>query len=421
MLPHSEDILDILNESPRWIVRMGATVISFILILFLAGSWYIRYPEILKGAAIVSPDAPTIQVVSQADGRLMRMLVQDGAMVKKGDILAEMENLSSLEDTRQMEQLVAQGRRFLDESSQEIVFPADTVLSGEFQPIVSSLQQHYRLYRWLLADAYYQQRLTGIQQQIAAQKKIMGVNSRKKALNEAAFKNVAAGYQTDQKLLEEGLYSKSEFLKRENEFLEKQRENTGMEEYSLKSQLSISQLESEYNTVLFEFESKKRDLLNQMAHAIQQMDYALQAWKHRHLLTAPSDGKLVWLKTLAERQHVNANEALFSVLPEQRNYLAQVEIPVRGLGKAAIGQKVVLKMDDYPYQEFGTLEGQVVAMTPSENIRSYRLTVALPKGLTSSYQQPFYCKSEMAGTAEVVTQDLRLLERLFYGIRKLFM
>jgi hypothetical protein len=60
-------------------------------------------------------------------------------------------------------------------------------------------------------------------------------------------------------------------------------------------------------------------------------------------------------------------------------------------------------------------------MAPSENIRNYRLTVALPKGLTSSYQQPFYCKSEMAGTAEVVTQDLRLLERLFYGVRKLFM
>jgi hypothetical protein len=210
-------------------------------------------------------------------------------------------------------------------------------------------------------------------------------------------------------------------LKRENEYLEKQRETTGMEEHTIKSQLNIAQLQSEYNSVMFEFETKKRDYLMAITESIQQLDQTLQAWKYRHLLTAPSDGKLVWLKTLAERQHVTANEALFSVLPEQRNYLAMVEIPVRGLGKAAVGQKVVLKMDDYPYQEFGTLEGQVVAMAPSENIRNYRLTVALPKGLTSSYQQPFYCKSEMAGTAEVVTQDLRLLERLFYGVRKLFM
>jgi multidrug efflux pump subunit AcrA (membrane-fusion protein) len=421
MLPHSDDILDILNESPRWIVRMGVTVISFILILFLAGTWFIKYPEVLKGAAVVSPDAPTIQVMTKSDGRLMRILVSDGAMVKKGDVLAEMENLSSLDHTRQIEQLLNSGRQFLKNQHAEIVFSGDTLWGGDFQPLVARMEQNYRLYRWLMTDSYYEQKLASIQQQLSAQKKMITVNSRRKALNEAEFKNIAAAYQTDQKLLEEGLYSKSEFLKRENEYLEKQRETTGMEEHTIKSQLNIAQLQSEYNSVMFEFETKKRDYLMAITESIQQLDQTLQAWKYRHLLTAPSDGKLVWLKTLAERQHVTANEALFSVLPEQRNYLAMVEIPVRGLGKAAVGQKVVLKMDDYPYQEFGTLEGQVVAMAPSENIRNYRLTVALPKGLTSSYQQPFYCKSEMAGTAEVVTQDLRLLERLFYGVRKLFM
>ncbi|MBN8680428.1 MAG: HlyD family efflux transporter periplasmic adaptor subunit [Chitinophagales bacterium] len=421
MLPHSDDILDILNESPRWIVRMGATVISFILVLFLAGTWYIRYPEILKGTAVVSPSAPTIQVVTQSAGRLMRLLVTDGQMVKKGDVLAEMENLSSLDDTRQVERLLEQGRRFLKNPAEELVFPTDSLNGGDFQSLIAGLQQTYHGYRWLVTDSYYGQKLEGIQRQIVAQQKLLRVNAQRKVLNEAEFKNVASAYQTDQKLMEEGLYSKTEFLKRENEYLEKKRESAGMEEYAIQNQLSIARLESEYHTVLFEFESKKRDYLNRIMQTLHQLDQDLQAWKHRHLLTAPSDGKLVCLKNLAERQYVSANEALFSVLPEQREYLAMVEIPVRGLGKAAVGQRVVLKMDDYPYQEFGTLEGQVVAMTPSENIRNYRLTVALPKGLTSSYQQPFYCKSEMAGTAEVVTQDLRLLERLFYGIRKLFM
>lgn len=421
MVPHSEDIIDILNESPRWIVRMGATVMSFILILFLAGTWYIRYPEILKGSAVVTPDAPTIQVIAKYNGRLMRILAPDGAMVKKGDVLAEMENLSGLEQTRQIERLLVQGRQFLQNPETEITFPMDSMPSGDFQTQIAGLQQSYRMYRWLITDSYYDQKLAAIHQQMAAQKKMLAVNARRKALNEASFKNVSAAYQTDQLLLNEGLYSKSEFMKKENEYLEKQREHAGMEEYTLKNQLSITQLESEYNSVLFEFESRKRDYLNHIAQTVQLVDKCLQEWKQRHLLTAPSDGKLVWLKTLAEQQHVSADDALFSVLPEQRNFLARVEIPVRGLGKAAIGQKVVLKMDDYPYQEFGTLEGQVVAMAPSEDIRNYRLTVALPKGLISSYQQPFYCKSEMAGTAEVVTQDLRLLERLFYGIRKLFM
>ncbi len=265
MLPHSDDILDILNESPRWIVRIGATVISFILILFLGGTWFIKYPEVLKGAAVVSPDAPTIQVMAKSDGRLMRILVSDGAMVKKGDVLAEMENLSSLDDTRKIEQLLVKGYQFVKNPNTEIVFSGDTLWGGDFQPHVARIEQNYRLYRWLMTDSYYEQKLASIQNQLKAQKKIITVNTQRKSLTESEFRNITAAYQTDQKLLEEGLYSKSEFLKRENEYLEKQRETTGMEEHIIKSQLSVAQLQSEYNSVMFEFETKKRDYLMALA------------------------------------------------------------------------------------------------------------------------------------------------------------
>jgi hypothetical protein len=91
------------------------------------------------------------------------------------------------------------------------------------------------------------------------------------------------------------------------------------------------------------------------------------------------------------------------------------------MGKAAIGQKVIIKLDDYPYQEFGMLEGEVKSVFPSLNIRYYRVEVSLNKGLESTYNRKFYCRSELAGTAEIVTADLRMLERAFYGIRKLLM
>ena len=47
--------------------------------------------------------------------------------------------------------------------------------------------------------------------------------------------------------------------------------------------------------------------------------------------------------------------------------------------------------------------------------------VSLPNGLKSIYNQQFNINSEMAGTAEIVTADLRLVERAFYGLRKLFL
>jgi hypothetical protein len=98
-----------------------------------------------------------------------------------------------------------------------------------------------------------------------------------------------------------------------------------------------------------------------------------------------------------------------------------VDIPVRGMGKASVGQKVIIKLDDYHYQEFGMLEGKVQSLDPSLNVKFYRVMVSLPKGLKSTYQQNFTFKTEMIGSAEIVTADLRLIERVFYGFRKLLM
>jgi hypothetical protein len=108
-------------------------------------------------------------------------------------------------------------------------------------------------------------------------------------------------------------------------------------------------------------------------------------------------------------------------MPHQQDFVAMVEIPVKGMGKARVGQKVVLKLDDFPFQEFGTVTGNVVNLSPSADVKSYRVMVQLPNGLQSSFHQTFLCTAEMAGTAEIITDDMRLFERAFYGIRKLVM
>jgi hypothetical protein len=51
----------------------------------------------------------------------------------------------------------------------------------------------------------------------------------------------------------------------------------------------------------------------------------------------------------------------------------------------------------------------------------YREMVKLLKGLKSTYKHNFIFKTEMVGSAEIVTADLRLIERVFYGFRKLLM
>lgn len=417
----SEEILDILNESPRWVVRMGATVILFILLLFLAGSWYIRYPEVLKGDVMVTTSAPTLKVVAEREGRIMRILSQNGAMVHKGDVLAEMENRTKLENTPALQRLLSQTQSFLQDPRQAVSLPDVSLTWGDLQTDVQVLRQNYLDYKQLQNDGFYKAQIQRLRVQKASIYKLQSVQQRKKALNQSEFSNASDGYVTDKKLFTEGIYSKSEFQKKENEYLKKKGEQEDLEETMIRNELKINEIEQEIQDLEFAFSEKQRICLDKIGEAAQNIANGLHEWQQRFLVTAPSDGKLNFLQNLNDNQYVKSGETLFAVIPEQQEFIAMVEIPVRGLGKASIGQKVVLKLDDYPYQEFGTVEGLVTAMAPSVDLKTYRMQVSLPNGLRSSFHQQFICKSAMAGTAEIITADLRLVERAFYGIRKLWM
>ena len=80
----SEEMLDILNETPHWVVRSGATVFLFIIALFAAGAWVIRYPEVLKGQAVISTEAPGSTSAQQASDSAAEApavtTIRDGAM-----------------------------------------------------------------------------------------------------------------------------------------------------------------------------------------------------------------------------------------------------------------------------------------------------------------------------------------------------
>ena len=83
-------------------------------------------------------------------------------------------------------------------------------------------------------------------------------------------------------------------------------------------------------------------------------------------------------------------------------------------------KKVLIKLDNYRFQEYGIVEGRVQNISLSSDDKgNYYVDVVLPKGLKTSYNKTLVFDKELRGNAEIVTQDLRLIERFFYQIRKL--
>ncbi|WP_317168900.1 hypothetical protein [Flavobacterium undicola] len=48
------------------------------------------------------------------------------------------------------------------------------------------------------------------------------------------------------------------------------------------------------------------------------------------------------------------------------------------------------------------------------------IDVSFPNALETSYNKQIIFQQEMSGTAEIVTEDLRLIERLLYQFRDIF-
>ncbi|NBB18441.1 HlyD family efflux transporter periplasmic adaptor subunit [Runella sp. CRIBMP] len=416
-----EEMLSILSETPSWVIRTGAGVMSGIVLLFFVGTWVIKYPEVLKGNAIVTTQVPPIRVVAPMGGRMVRLLAKDEMMVKKGDVLAETENTTRLENIPTMQQLLSDAQAFLQNPQREIVFPSNNFTWGDLQEDFNALRQNYRDFKRIQSDTYQAAQGQTMQQQAEQLRALAAINERQKMLNEEEFANEKEHFLSDEKLFNEGIYSKFEYIASKNKHLKKQREREEFLKNTFENNLKINELEAELRVFEQTFLERKRLYLDNIERSVHNIENSLRNWQQNYLITAPADGKLVFLKNLTENQHLSVSDTLFAVMPTKAQFIATMDIPVHGMGKADVGQKVIIKLDDYPYQEFGMLEGRVLSLAPSLNVRYYRVMVALPKGLKSTYNQTFVCKSEMAGTAEIVTADLRLIERAFYGFRKLLM
>ena len=100
--------------------------------------------------------------------------------------------------------------------------------------------------------------------------------------------------------------------------------------------------------------------------------------------------------------------------------VGRMQVPSVISGKIVPGEKVLIKLDNYRFQEYGIVGGRVqsISLAPDEK-GNYYVDVILPNGLKTSYNKTLPFDKELKGNAEIITKDLRLIERFFYQIRQL--
>lgn len=97
--------------------------------------------------------------------------------------------------------------------------------------------------------------------------------------------------------------------------------------------------------------------------------------------------------------------------------VAKAVLPIANSGKVRIGFKSNIRLDAFPHQEYGILEGSVnnISLLPQTGKESdnYLLELTINDSLITTYNKKLSLKQEMQGMANIITEDRRVIERVF--------
>ena len=91
-------INEILTRPPTWIVVWGSSIILFIITTLLIFSYFFKYPDYIDATAIITTEKPPIWLNARNTATISGLFASNFEFVKKGQVIAILENNSNASD-----------------------------------------------------------------------------------------------------------------------------------------------------------------------------------------------------------------------------------------------------------------------------------------------------------------------------------
>jgi len=130
-------------------------------------------------------------------------------------------------------------------------------------------------------------------------------------------------------------------------------------------------------------------------------------------LLATNHGTLSYFGIVHEGSQIDSKLPLFIISDDRTEFFGELIIPQSSIASVQVGQKVVIKLNSYPYQEYGTLSGKIKYITQDfRNSERYLAEVKLDNASFTSVGKQINLKPSMIANADIITHKSSLLKRL---------
>jgi len=420
----SEPVQEILGSVPSWIIRWGTSLFFAVIVLLLVGSWFFRYPEVVPNLDIeVVTTEPPADVVARSTGKIEEFFITDKQLVSRGDSIAVIENPAQFEDMFLLREELRRFRPLLDENKFGIVTGSNlsnNMQLGDVQDEYAEFLKDFLNLKNFVELDYFNRKIETIEQQVSDYNLYYNYMYTQRQTLEADLELENRDYERWETLYDSSAISQSELDNSKSDLLQKQHAFEGARTNLANTQIKIDELRGEILDLQLQYEQEKSDIQLSIHKSFNNLNGAINRWAQDYLIVAPIDGSATFNKFWTVNQNITEGEKIISIVPlDSANIIGKLTMPVYRSGKVMVGQKVNIRFENYPYMEFGMVTGYVekISIVPADN--TYAVDVSFPYGLRTNYRVDLPFTQKMRGNAEIITQDIRLLERIIRPLRSL--
>ncbi len=412
----SDSVKEILGRVPNWIIRRGIGVFFSILVVLLVLSYFFKYPDIIHSRLTLTTINPPVDLVARTNGQIKTLSIVSNQMVQQNQLLAIIENTANSTDVALLKKELNQ---LAYNNISNVGFKPYKL--GEIQPFYNGFVKAAADYNRFVTLDYYNQKIEALQQQINDYQLYIHKKGKQKSVLKKELSIDKNHLKRDSLLFVRGVISQSDYQKAKKRYLAQEYAYYGSGSDVVATQIDITKVKEQIIDLQLKNEDENKRLKNLYIDALNSLTAKIALWEQQYMLRSPISGKVVFNKFYSENQNVKTGEQVFTIVPaDSTKIVARVELGIIGAGKVKVGQRVNIKLDNYPYLEYGMLEGNVASISKIPENGKYSVIVHLVNGLTTNYNKKLNFTQKAEGNAEIITEDLRLLERIFNPLRALF-
>lgn len=421
----TEEVQDIIDRMPTKFGIYITMILFLLFLLILAFGWFIRYPDVISGQIEVNANLSPLKLVANSSGRLKLNSVESMEVIKRGQLIAYIENSADPSMVLFVDSVLKKYNPNDEKITQIQKKLPVTISLGELDGKYYTFSNVLREFTNYKQNKAYDTQIENQYQLLTEQKKAIATANKRIEMARGNLTYTHKFYSRDSILFQKKVISESELDRTQMAYLSSKDGLQIAVNNLINSKQAEKQTQGRIQDLNIQKPEKETQLKTALISAYNDLVDNIKIWEQKYLFKAPFSGKVQFLKFYTENHFITTGEQVFTIVPKQDRAFGQVFLPAQGTGKIREGQEVIVKLDDYPYMEYGSISGKVgsVSLTTSlvrndkSDIEAYLITVDFPNQLVTNYGAKLRFKAATKGTAEIITNDRRLIQRLFDNLK----